>query len=1134
MAHERISNEFAKGGRFRKIAGGLEAKTLVAVVPGVGTPPPEEWTDSNGRLWLQMITDDTGPDVAVFAYDHRQIPEENFSWQGLIDMGNAFSVDLVELRSAENLSNCPLVIVSHSLGGILVKQSLCQANERSFQFRSLFRALAGLIFFGTPHSISEEERNWQNAMYAMRPAGTIRKKNPIARDDARMLGSASLRFEQSMNAIPILAIYETRLTKVRYSFLSSDKMLLVGKSSVGTNTTREEFVALEADHRRLCNVQTSSKGFERICSFFRVNIESARSRIQRGSPEYQAPSALDHLTVRSRSSKDSLSRPNLSPNLGPPSYDKKKTDTRHQSISTQATQRATANSSESATFEIIPSVSNFSSSKKDPKLPCHLIPFSRNRDFFGRSEVLQAIDHVFCQPSNDTADTVVSRHELRAYAICGPGGIGKTQTAIEYASSRKDRFEAILWVYADQAEKLAEGFSHIAVAMGLVPENTADAKDQILTRELVRGWLANPRKTYQDLDKSMPESAAWLLVFDNVDDPDLLTEFWPPDGPGCVLVTSRDPLTKKNGFSTITGIDLEPFTYKEGAELLLRLTGRETHSGDKSSSVDVAEHLGGFPLAITQMAGVITRLDLTFAEFLRTYDEEESRAELLGLQLQHPSHRTGYEHTVASAWAIESLHLGAVLLDLLSLFDPDGIQERIFTQTPHIISLERFPQTSAAYQRARSELFRSSLVTRDVTKKKLTIHRLVQDTVRSKMSNERFCATFSAAVTLLCSVWPFDNSNWQHGVARWAICEDLFPHILRLRKFYARFRPLEGNGEAKYQFARLLNDAGWYHLERGHPAESEAFYELAEALCSSLKADPTSFATMDLEGAFRTNRVDELLADVYHHSGCAATATNKPANALSRFQTLNSIMLAEVNAGSEAKKSGLAISWNELGIAYMMNRQWVEGEDCFLRSIGISKQLANFTKTMISFPMVNLGLAYWLTNRYEESAQVLSEGLEDREAAFGVNDQVSFITGRFLHALGNVKGSQGLLDESFAYHQRALIQYKSTVGNNHHRTAAMCYKVANHYIRKQQNDGALKLLDQALKVYGDRPEYTPEKARASFLKGRLLTMLQDPERGRAALEQSFELYRSCVGKGKDLGRDPSTTDFEDLVIFWSK
>lgn len=133
---------------------------------------------------------------------------------------------------------------------------------------------------------------------------------------------------------------------------------------------------------------------------------------------------------------------------------------------------------------------------------------------------------------------MVSRNELRAYAICGPGGIGKTQTAIEYASSRKDRFDAILWVHADQAEKLADGFSHIAVAMGLVPENSADAKDQVLTRELVKWWLANSLKTYQDLERGMPDSAAWLLVFDNVDDPNLLTEFWPSDGPGCVLVVT--------------------------------------------------------------------------------------------------------------------------------------------------------------------------------------------------------------------------------------------------------------------------------------------------------------------------------------------------------------------------------------------------------------------------------------------------------------------------------------------------------------------------------------------------------------------------------------------------------------------
>lgn len=149
-----------------------------------------------------------------------------------------------------------------------------------------------------------------------------------------------------------------------------------------------------------------------------------------------------------------------------------------------------------------------------------------------------------------------------------------------------------------------------------------------------------------------------------------------------------------------------------------------------------------------------------------------------------------------------------------------------------------------------------------------------------------------------------------------------------------------------------------------------------------------------------------------------------------------------------------------------------------------------------------------------------------------------------------MKGSQGSIDESFAYHQRALIQYKSTVGNNHHRTAALCYKVADHYIRLQQNDAALSvvyclswieglmgalrtLLDQALKIYGDRPEYTPEKARAHFLKGNLLMKLQDPEKGQAALEQSFDLYRSYAGK-MSLRGQPSISDFEDLVVFWSK
>lgn len=90
----------------------------------------------------------------------------------------------------------------------------------------LNRALAGLIFLGTPHSISEEEKTWQNATYAIRPARAVRKKGQIGQDNARMLGNVSLRFEQSMSAVPVLAIYETLPTKIRYTLFSSDKMIV--------------------------------------------------------------------------------------------------------------------------------------------------------------------------------------------------------------------------------------------------------------------------------------------------------------------------------------------------------------------------------------------------------------------------------------------------------------------------------------------------------------------------------------------------------------------------------------------------------------------------------------------------------------------------------------------------------------------------------------------------------------------------------------------------------------------------------------------------------------------------------------------------------------------------------------------
>lgn len=59
-------------------------------------------------------------------------------------------------------------------------------------------------------------------------------------------------------------------------------------------------------------------------------------------------------------------------------------------------------------------------------------------------------------------------------------------------------------------------------------------------------------------------------------------------------------------------------------------------------------------------------------------------------------------------------------------------------------------------------------------------------------------------------------------------------------------------------------------------------------------------------------------------------------------------------------------------------------------------------------------------------------------------------TGRMLHGLGNVTFSQGKIEESEAYHRRALKQLQATVGINHHRFADVCHRVAQHCLRQDE------------------------------------------------------------------------------------
>jgi hypothetical protein len=77
----------------------------------------------------------------------------------------------------------------------------------------------------------------------------------------------------------------------------------------------------------------------------------------------------------------------------------------------------------------------------------------------------------------------------RSLTVCGLGGVGKTQTTLEFVYQYKDMFDVIFWAAADTRLKLDQAYGCFASALGLLTSSTPANTDQV--REDVKKWLCN-------------------------------------------------------------------------------------------------------------------------------------------------------------------------------------------------------------------------------------------------------------------------------------------------------------------------------------------------------------------------------------------------------------------------------------------------------------------------------------------------------------------------------------------------------------------------------------------------------------------------------------------------------------------
>ena len=142
------------------------------------------------------------------------------------------------------------------------------------------------------------------------------------------------------------------------------------------------------------------------------------------------------------------------------------------------------------------------------------VPLLRNPFFTGCEHVLEYI-HTLLSTRN-------AAFISQPPAISGLGGIGETQTAVEYAYRYQQEYQYVLWLQANTRDTL---ISEIMALAELIKLPEKDAEDQSRTIEAVKRWFE--------------QHPNWLLIVDNADDLPMVDPFLPRKGSGHILLTTR-------------------------------------------------------------------------------------------------------------------------------------------------------------------------------------------------------------------------------------------------------------------------------------------------------------------------------------------------------------------------------------------------------------------------------------------------------------------------------------------------------------------------------------------------------------------------------------------------------------------
>lgn len=447
------------------------------------------------------------------------------------------------------------------------------------------------------------------------------------------------------------------------------------------------------------------------------------------------------------------------------------------------------------------------STESRPLPSIRMIPHSRNDKFHGRDALLDAL-HAGLSGSNTTScrngcENGSTIHKHRRHVLHGLGGSGKTQVAVEYSYRHFDDYKVIIWLLADNPDKLQQSFVEAAELLGLDRSKNYPAKKYVL-------------ETLGATDDK------YLLVFDNVDDFAIIKDYLPTSPNGAALITTRDSISAEG--LHLDHSHVSAFSVEQGAAFMDSLVPHTSEQGPDRYRAEACQRIStifhGYPLALSQVAGFILSGACTLHNFESLLQEVQTVEALENLSLDSSSMNVAQTRDL-SLLSLASLKPNSrKILDILAYLDPDSTPMELFTAGSRASDCDTRPHLAfmadpRRFEDAINGLQRQSLIRTNDNLSTMSIHRITQQRVLTEhqTNDDLRRVTFEDALFLLTNAQPHFTNHVQHWSPElWHPSEPYIPHIKKMEIEFLQTPAIFKGSENR--LAQAMYQCATYEFER--------------------------------------------------------------------------------------------------------------------------------------------------------------------------------------------------------------------------------------------------------------------------------------------------------------------------------